>query len=53
MGYVQADYAAPGTPVSLMVRGKSLSASVVPMPFFPHRYAKGDRAAPLPSWERT
>ena len=40
MGYVQSGYAAPGTPVNLMVRGKALAASVVPMPFFPHRYAR-------------
>lgn len=39
MGYVAADYAAAGTPVNLMVRGKALSASVVAMPFVPHRYA--------------
>ncbi|MDX2204843.1 MAG: glycine cleavage system aminomethyltransferase GcvT [Hyphomicrobiaceae bacterium] len=39
MGYLAADYAAPGTPVSLMVRGKALSASVVAMPFVAHRYA--------------
>jgi aminomethyltransferase len=40
MGYVAADYAEPGTPVNLMVRGKALPASVVPMPFVPHRYAR-------------
>lgn len=39
MGYVAADYAAAGTPVNLMVRGKAMSASVVAMPFVPHRYA--------------
>jgi aminomethyltransferase len=41
MGYVQSAHAAPGTPVNLMVRGKALAASVAPMPFFPHRYARG------------
>ena len=40
MGYVQSGYAAPGTSVNLMVRGKALTASIVPMPFFPHRYAR-------------
>ena len=40
MGYVAADRAAPGTPVNLMVRGKALSATVAPMPFAPHRYAR-------------
>jgi aminomethyltransferase len=39
MGYVAARYAAPDTPVSLMVRGKPLAASVVSLPFVPHRYA--------------
>lgn len=39
MGYLDAGYAAPGTPVNLMVRGKALRAGVVPMPFTPHRYA--------------
>lgn len=38
MGYVEARYATPGTPVSLLVRGKDLAASVVAMPFVPHRY---------------
>ena len=41
MGYVQSGYTAPGTSVNLMVRGKALAASVVPLPFFPHRYARG------------
>jgi aminomethyltransferase len=40
MGYVQSAHAAPGTLVNLMVRGKALAASVVPLPFFPHRYAR-------------
>ena len=39
MGYVEGRYAEPGTQVSLMVRGKPLGASVVPLPFVPHRYA--------------
>jgi len=40
MGYVHADYAGIGTPVNLMVRGKALSATIAPMPFVPHRYAR-------------
>jgi aminomethyltransferase len=39
MGYVEARYAAPATPLSLTVRGKPLAASVVSLPFVPHRYA--------------
>jgi aminomethyltransferase len=40
MGYVPAGRAEPGTPVNLMVRGKALGASVVPLPFVPHRYVR-------------
>jgi aminomethyltransferase len=38
MGYVQSRYAEPGTQVSLVVRGRPMEASVVPLPFVPHRY---------------
>jgi len=38
MGYVAAEAAAPGTPLTLSVRGKDLAARVVPLPFVPHRY---------------
>jgi aminomethyltransferase len=38
MGYVARAYAAFGTPVSLMVRGKPLSARVAALPFYPHAY---------------
>jgi aminomethyltransferase len=40
MGYVAAAHAKPGTPLQLMVRGKPLPATVVAMPFAPHRYFK-------------
>jgi len=50
MGYVKSDYAGLGASVNLMVRGKALAASIVPLPFFPHRYVRG---TPLPSGERT
>jgi aminomethyltransferase len=40
MGYVTRDYASPGTPLQLMVRGKPLPASVVALPFHPHRFAR-------------
>jgi aminomethyltransferase len=40
MGYVRRDLAADGTELSLLVRGKALPATVVPMPFVPHRYAR-------------
>jgi aminomethyltransferase len=38
MGYVEARCVEPGTRVNLMVRGKTLSAGVVSLPFVPHRY---------------
>ena len=39
MGYVRKDLVAGGTALHLIVRGKPLSARVVPLPFVPHRYA--------------
>jgi aminomethyltransferase len=41
MGYVAHTHAAAGTPISLMVRGKALSARVVTLPFHPHAYYRG------------
>jgi len=38
MGYVAAARAAPGTALDLDVRGRRIAATVVPMPFVPHRY---------------
>ena len=38
MAYVTAQHAASGSKVELEVRGKRLSATVVPMPFVPHHY---------------
>jgi aminomethyltransferase len=40
MGYVAAAFAADGTAVELMVRGKPLPARICPMPFVPHRYRR-------------
>jgi aminomethyltransferase len=40
MGYVAAAHAAPGTALSLDVRGKALPARVAPLPHFPHRYVR-------------
>lgn len=40
MGYVPADMAAPGTELAVDLRGRTLTATVTPMPFVPHRYAK-------------
>ncbi|MFN3434719.1 MAG: glycine cleavage system aminomethyltransferase GcvT [Sphingomonas sp.] len=40
MAYVPADLAAEGTPLRLVQRGKIHEATVVPMPFVPHRYVR-------------
>lgn len=40
MGYVDVAFAADGTELSLMVRDAACVATVVPMPFVPHRYKK-------------
>jgi aminomethyltransferase len=42
MGYADAAHAAPGTQLCLIVRGKPLAAKIVPMPFVPHHYFRGD-----------
>jgi aminomethyltransferase len=41
MGFVARACVAVGTPISLVVRGKSLSARVVALPFHPHAYYRG------------
>ncbi|MFM6829693.1 MAG: glycine cleavage system aminomethyltransferase GcvT [Novosphingobium sp.] len=38
MALVATAHAAPGTPLSIDVRGRKLAATVAPMPFVPHRY---------------
>ncbi len=38
MGYVAAAFAKPGTPLRLLVRGREIPATVVALPFQPHRY---------------
>ncbi|HEX7008205.1 MAG TPA: glycine cleavage system aminomethyltransferase GcvT [Alphaproteobacteria bacterium] len=44
MGYVESGAAAPGTRLGLVVRGSERPASVVALPFVPHRYARPARA---------
>lgn len=41
MGYVQTTFAAPGTRVTAMVRGKPVAMEVVRTPFVPQRYYRG------------
>jgi aminomethyltransferase len=40
MGWVDAAHAAIGTPLTIEVRGKHLTAKVAAMPFVPHRYVR-------------
>lgn len=40
MGYVESAFAAHGTQLDLMVRGKAMPAVVSPMPFVPHNYRR-------------
>mgnify|MGYP000491049275 CR=1 FL=1 len=41
MAYVQAEYAASGTRLNAMVRGKAVPMTVSAMPFVPNRYYRG------------
>jgi aminomethyltransferase len=43
MGYVETEFAAIGTRVDLMVRGKALAAQVAAMPFVPNRYKRAKK----------
>ena len=40
MGFVSPAFAAPGTALNVIVRGKPQAAEVVSMPFVPHRYVR-------------
>jgi aminomethyltransferase len=40
MGYVRKDLAGDGTKLTLIVRGKTMPATIVPLPFVPHRYSR-------------
>ncbi|MBV9989692.1 MAG: glycine cleavage system aminomethyltransferase GcvT [Alphaproteobacteria bacterium] len=40
MGYVETAFAADGTEIDLIVRGKPMPARVAPMPFVAHRYKR-------------
>jgi aminomethyltransferase len=40
MGYVRKDLAADGTKLNLLVRGRTIPATVVPLPFTPPRYIR-------------
>jgi aminomethyltransferase len=43
MGYVETAHAAPGTALTLVVRGAARPAHVVALPFVPHRYLRGSK----------
>lgn len=40
MGYVESAYAAPDTPIAVIVRDKPMAARIVTFPFVPHNYHK-------------
>ncbi len=40
LGFVPPAYAAPGTRLQVLVRGRAQAAEVVPTPFVPHRYVR-------------
>ena len=40
MGYVRKDLASDGSRLTLLIRGKAIPATVVPLPFVPHRYIR-------------
>ena len=40
MAYLASDSVAPGTSLEIEMRGKRIAASVVPLPFVPHRYVR-------------
>jgi aminomethyltransferase len=41
LAYVQAEYAASGTRLNAMVRGKAVPMQISPLPFVPNRYYRG------------
>ncbi len=40
LGFVPPAHAAPGTRLAVLVRGRSQSAEITPLPFVPHRYVR-------------
>ena len=43
MGYIDAEFAADGTDLAVMVRDVGRPAQVAPLPFVPHRYKREQR----------
>jgi aminomethyltransferase len=43
MGYVESAFAATGTQIDLMVRGKAMPAVIAAMPFVPHTYRRSEK----------
>ena len=42
IGYIDKKHSAPRTPVNLIIRSKKVAATVTQLPFFPHRYFRGN-----------
>lgn len=40
MGYVASEFAATGTTVNLLIRGKEMPATIIDLPFVPHNYKR-------------
>ena len=40
MGYVETPSAVPGTKINLIVRGSSLPAEIIKLPFIPNRFKR-------------
>ena len=40
MGYVEINFAKPGTAIQLIVRDKPMPAQIITMPFVPHNYKR-------------
>jgi aminomethyltransferase len=40
LGFVPVEHAAPGSALQLAIRGTPHPATVVPLPFVPHRYQR-------------
>ena len=45
MGYVEAEFAEPGTGLELMIRGQARAATVTPLPFVPHNYVRKGKSS--------
>jgi aminomethyltransferase len=45
IGYVAAEFSAPGTGIDLLIRGQPRPATITPLPFVPHNYHRAKKGA--------